>query len=508
MEIVIDMHESNEMIRFEGVGKRFGGVIALEDVSFSIKKGEIHAIVGENGAGKSTLMNILGGIFPNYSGKVYIDGKDVNIISPVVASGLGIATVFQELMLCNNLDAAANIFLGHEIKNGSAMDWKAMRVHARKVLNDYGLTNIPVTTPLKQLSAGQRQMLEIARALGAGARILILDEPTSSLTENETVKLFENIRKVKENGATVIFITHRLEEIFQIAERITIMRNGHYIATLNTYDADPQTVVNHIAGKVVQHKQINRKNMKNEPVVLSVEQVSDEQIVRDVSFNLHKGEILGFYGLQGAGRTELIEMIFGLRKTITGEIKLYGQCTSIKSPRDAIHYGMALVTEDRKRTGVFALMSVENNICVIHDKEIFSKTGKISLKKCRMIAEEYSKRLTVKAASLRSKITTLSGGNQQKVLIARVLSIKPDIIIMDEPTRGVDVGAKAEIFNILRALREKEGKSIIIISSELEEIQKECDRILVMHEGKLCAELIGEAINKNNILNAAFGKVI
>lgn len=495
---------NEEIIRFEGIGKRFGGVVALEDVSFSIKKGEIHAIVGENGAGKSTLMNILGGVFVNDSGKVYIDGKSVTIANPLISRELGIATVFQELMLCNNLDAAANIFLGHELKKGLKLDWKAMRRKARKTLDDYGL-DFSETTQLKKLSAAQRQLLEIARALGTDAKILILDEPTSSLTENETRRLFDNVRKAKEKGVTIIFISHRLEEIFQIAERITVMRNGRYITTLNVPETDMQTVVTHIAGKEVDHGVVNRQDKADSEVVLEAKNLSNGNLFQNISFKLHKGEILGFYGLQGAGRTEMVETLFGLRRPTEGTVFIHGKEEKIQSPSQAIQKGMGFVTEDRKRTGIFALMSVQNNICIIHRDEIVNKAGFLQKKKCEELADEYAKRLTVKTASLNSKITTLSGGNQQKVLIARMLSMNPDIIIMDEPTRGVDVGAKAEIFKILRALRDEEGKSIIIIDSEIEEIMKECDRILVMRQGKISGELLKEEITKGNIMDAAFG---
>lgn len=495
---------NQEIIRFENIGKKFGGIVALEEVSFSIRKGEVHAIVGENGAGKSTLMNILGGVFPNDSGQVYIDGKAVAILNPVVSRELGIATVFQELMLCNNLDATANIFLGHELRKGLKMDWQTMRKEARKTLNDYGL-RFSETTQLKKLSAAQRQLLEIARALGANAKILILDEPTSSLTENETSRLFENVKRAKEKGVTVIFISHRLEEIFRIADRISVMRNGHYITTLNTCETDIETVVNHIAGKEVCHDTVKRQDRSQAEVVLEAKNLSGGELFQNVSFQLHKGEILGFYGLQGSGRTELIETILGLRKATAGKVFVNGKETDIKSASRAIQEGMGIVTEDRKRTGIFALMSVRNNICIIHKEGIVNKLGFLKKKKGTELAEEYSRRLTVKTASINSKITTLSGGNQQKVLIARMLSMKPDIIIMDEPTRGVDVGAKAEIFKILRSLRDIEGKSIIIIDSEIEEILKECDRILVMRQGKISGELCSSEITKGNVIDAAFG---
>lgn len=497
-----------EIIRFEHVGKSFGGIKALDDVSFSIAQGEVHAIVGENGAGKSTLMNILSGIFENDTGKVLINGEEKKISSPLVARELGIATVFQELMLCNNLDVAGNIFLGREIKKGNGIgpDWKKMREQSKQILDSYGL-DISPKVELRNLTVAQQQLLEIARAMGTNAQILILDEPTSSLTENETRKLFDNIRRLKESGMTILFISHRLEEIFRITDRISVMRNGKYITTVNTDEVTQQELVDYIAGKAVRHEQIERRDFSNCEAVLEVENLSDGKMYHKVSFTLHRGEILGFYGLQGSGRTDIVETIYGLKSRTEGKIRLYGKECDFKSPRDAIQAGVGIVTEDRKQKGIFALMSVKDNITIIQKEAILNKLHMLSASKAKKLAQEFVEKISVKTASIEHKITSLSGGNQQKALIARMLSRNPDILLMDEPTRGVDVGAKAEIFAILRNLRETEGKSIIVISSEIDEIIAECDRVLVMHEGTLVGELTGDHINKTEILHLAFQDV-
>ena len=497
-----------EIIRFDKVCKSFGGIRALDEVSFSIRAGEVHAIVGENGAGKSTLMNILSGVAQNDAGTIYISGKETRIPNPIAARELGIATVFQELMLCNNLDVTGNVFLGREIKkkHGVGPDWKTMREMTQSILDAYGL-DISPKIELKRLTVAQQQLLEIARAMGSQARILILDEPTSSLTENETRKLFDNVRRLKEQGLTILFISHRLEEIFNIADRISVMRNGKYITTLDVKEATQQTVINYIEGKTLEHQAVTRRDLTEGTPVLEVEGLSDGKMFQDVSFTLHEGEILGFYGLQGSGRTDIIETLYGLKPRTAGKIRLRGKECQFRSTRDALDNRIGIITEDRKQWGIFALLSVRDNISIIQTKAILNRLHLLSDGKARKIASEYAEKITVKTASMENRITSLSGGNQQKALIARMLSLDPDIILMDEPTRGVDVGAKAEIFKILRKLREQERKSILVVSSEIEEVIAECDRVLVMHEGILVGECKGDAINKENILRLAFQDV-
>lgn len=498
----------SEIIKFESISKRFGGIEALKDVSFSIEEGTVSAIVGENGAGKSTLMNVLNGLFLPNSGKILINGKEVHITNPRVARSLGIAMVYQELKLCQNLSITANMFLGHELrKKSGGLDWKEMQKRTKTILGNFGLSLEP-STIIRELSTAQMQLVEIAKAVNSVAKIVILDEPTSSLTENETRKLFDIIRNLKAKGVTVIFITHRLDEVFEITDKIYVMRNGGYIGAYNTSEITPGEVVALIAGRSVNLK--IRQNYldysKQNEVALEVENYSRGKYFQDVSFKLYKNEILGFYGLQGSGRSEIMETIFGLYKPSKGKLKIDGKEIVLKSAKDAMRNGVGLVTEDRKRYGIMPTMSVEQNIALVHEKRI--KTGLLlSARKIRGLADEYISKLSIKLHSPTDKITSLSGGNQQKVVISRQLSMMPSILIMDEPTRGVDVGAKSEIFDLLHQLRRNEGKSIIVISSELSEIIAQCDRILVMHNGHLAGELINDQITKKNILDYAFGEI-
>lgn len=497
-----DGESMQEMIRFEHLCKSYGGIRALDDVSFSIHKGEVHAIVGENGAGKSTLMNILGGVRAGDSGKIFLEGQAIRFSSPIEARQRGISTVFQELMLCENLNVAGNIYLGRELRKGVGLDWKAMHAQAAEILRSYGL-DFSSDTQLKELTVAQMQMLEIARALSSNAKVLILDEPTSSLTENETRKLFDHIKRLKQQGVTILFISHRLEEIFYISDRISVMRNGGYITTLETKETDMQTVVNYIAGKNLTHETVARQDRTQMPAVLEAINLSDGKIFHHISFRLHQGEILGFYGLQGSGRTEIIETIYGLRKRKSGSVRIHGKECAFRSANDAINAGIGIVTEDRKLWGIFSLMSIRENIGIIQKELIKGRLGLLSHRKMEKLAQQYSDSLHVKTDTIENRITNLSGGNQQKALIARMLSRAPEIILMDEPTRGVDVGAKAEIFTIMRKLRDQ-GKSMIVISSEIEEVITECDRVIVMHEGVISGELRGAQISKANILEAAF----
>lgn len=495
------------IIQFEHIDKKFGGVHALSDVSFEIARGEVHALVGENGAGKSTLMNILSGLFLPDSGQVYLNGSPVQIVSPTRAKKLGIATVYQELKMCGELTIAENVFLGRELrKNKVGLNYRDMNEQTEQVLSSYGLDLEPATR-VGDLTVAQMQVVEIARAISLNSSVLILDEPTSSLTENETRRLFENIRNLRKKGVTVIFITHRLEEVFEIADRISVLRDGKYLKTCEISDITPDEVVALIAGKSVEEvrsAEANEKRELSEEVVLEVEHFSRGKYFKDVSFKLHRGEILGFYGLQGAGRSELIETIFGIYQRDSGVLRVNGREVEHKKPRQAILNGIAFVPEDRKRAGIFNVMSILENMAVVHDRDVSNAVGLVSPKKITGLCKSYIKKLSIKADSVQQRIGNLSGGNQQKVVIARGLSMNPDILLMDEPTRGIDVGAKSEIFKILRSLRDNEGKSIIVISSELSEVVGECDRVIVMKNGRICGEVSGDGIGRAAILDMAF----
>lgn len=496
----------SEIIRFENISKRFGGVQALDDVSFSIEPAKVHAIIGENGAGKSTLMNILSGLFAQGSGRIIYQGKEVKIHSPHMAHELGIITVFQELKLCQNLTVAENLFLGREIAKDGLMDWKTMNARAMKMLEDFGI-EIDVKLKLKYLSVAQMQMVEIAKAVSQKVNVLILDEPTSALTVKETDTLFRNIFRLKEQGVTILFISHRLEEILEVSDEISVLRNGKYLGTFQTKDTNANEIVTLIAGKELAQEYSARpkKSGKIETeVVLEVENLKRGKKVDGISFKLHKGEILGFYGLQGSGRTEMLETLFGLYKKDHGTIKLYGKKSEIRNAGQAICQGIAFIPEDRKLSGIFNKMNILENMAIIHDKEITAGGFFLKPKAIRRIAEKYVRNLCIKCSSPKQLIGNLSGGNQQKVIVSRCLSTEPDIILLDEPTRGVDVGAKAEIYDILKSLKNNEGKSIVIVSSELPEIILLCDRVMIMRNGRITGELEGDEIAKEQILQYAF----
>jgi ribose transport system ATP-binding protein len=502
---------SNNIIEFRNITKTFGAIKALDNVSFTIKRGEAHAIVGENGAGKTTLMNILSGLFVQDEGEVIYNGKAVKINSPSMAAELKISTVYQELKLCPNLTAVENIFLGRtQVTKIGTIKKTNMENQAKEVINSFGV-DIDINTPVKNLSIAQMQIIEISKAIIKDASVIIFDEPTSSLTAAETDKLIEVIKRLREQGKTLIFISHRLSEIFRIADRISVLRDGKYIGTYQATEIDEEKVVKLIAGDKLFEEmytptdiKIEEVNRTDENVVLEVHKLNWSKYIKDVSFKLYKGEMLGIYGLQGAGRTELVETIFGLHKPSNGKIYIDGENRKIKNTRQAIKNGLGLITEDRKNRGIFMLMNIKDNICIIHNKLITILGFILNETKMENISKKYIKDLSIKTKDINQRITDLSGGNQQKVIISRILSTNPDIILADEPTKGIDVGAKAEIFRILRRLKKEEGKSIIVVSSELKEIVKECDRILVMRQGRIVGEIIEQENRESKILNYCF----
>ena len=497
------------IIEFRNIHKRFGGIHAVKGVSFSIEKGEVHTVLGENGAGKSTLMNMLSGIYMPDEGEILYKGEPVQITSPYKAKALGISTVFQELKLCPNLTVAQNIFLGRErIKHGCP-DWNGMTVEAQNKLEELGL-NIDVTQHVRSLSAAQRQLVEIAKAMFINSEVLILDEPTSSLTYEEANKLFGTIRMLKEKGVAIIFISHRMQEVFEISDRISIMRNGEYLSTLNIKETTPKQVVALISGKDEETtEETDREKADFEvgkKVVLEVKGLNSGTLVKDVSFKLYEREMLGFYGLQGAGRTELMEAIYGLRKCESGEVFLNGEKLEKETVSSRIDSGIAMVPEDRKNVGLFMNYDVMNNICVMHGKDIVTKARVLNKRRMNEIAQKFAGRLHIRTDGVHQMVGELSGGNQQKVVISKCLSINPKVLIMDEPTRGVDVGAKTEIFDLLHDLRsDKENPmSIIVVSSELSEVIAECDRILIIRQGRIVGELQRGEISKDAVLQYAF----
>ncbi len=495
-----------DILVFKGVSKGFPGVQALDDVSFSVAKGEIHTIAGENGAGKSTLMKILSGWYPPSSGEILFKGRSISIGDPEAALSMGISTVYQELMLCENMTVVENIYLGRELSSGRGIDWKTMHQHARTLLDSFGV-KISTKTLVRNLPIAQRQIVEIAKAINMKTEMLILDEPTSSLTINETRVLFDNLRRFREGGMSIIFISHRLDEVFEITDRISILRDGRYLGTFAASETTPKDIISLIAGKELLQEIAGTAKERagaETDVALEVRGLARGKHFRDVSFSLRNGELLGIYGLQGAGRTELMQTLFGMYRPDAGEVFLDGKALRLRSPREAIRKGFALIPEDRRREGLFSNMDVKDNIAVIHDRRI-TIASFIQNRKILAITREYIGKLAIKVTSPFQRVKNLSGGNQQKVIIGRSLSTSPRILIMDEPTRGIDVGAKAEIYKILRKLKGEEGKAILIVSSELEEVVAECDRVLVMFQGRVSGVLSGAQITREGVLHLAFG---
>jgi ABC-type sugar transport system ATPase subunit len=498
------MNRGEDILVFKSITKRFPGVTALDDVSFSIRKAEIHAIVGENGAGKSTLMNVLGGEIQPDGGEVIIEGSPVVLPNPYASRRRGISIVYQELKLCPNLTVVENIFLGREKEGGGGKaNWRRLAGEAAKVLESIG-ANVSPRTLVSRLSIAEQQQVEIAKAISMNAWLIIMDEPTSALTHRETAQLFKNLFYLRDQkNVTIIFISHRLEEVFEISERITVLRDGKYLGTQITADTKPDEIVSLIAGRQLASELTAQHGKKDltAGTVLEVKNLSWGRHVKNVDFRLHEKEILGIYGLQGAGRTELLETIFGIHRPDSGEILVNGKATSIGSPQAAIRNGIAMVPEDRRRAGLFSNFSVKDNIGVAILGSV-NFLGFLRFRRIVEIAQTFIASIGIKVKDVGQIIGSLSGGNQQKVIISRWLATKPKIFLMDEPTRGIDVGAKVEIFSILRGLREK-GLSILLVSSELEEVIAESDRLLVMRNGKIVADLADKDINKATVLHYA-----
>lgn len=493
-------------LKMKGISKKFPGVKALDSVDFEVVKGEIHGLVGENGAGKSTLIKILTGAYAKDEGHIYINNREVKISNPRQAIALGIAAIYQELNLSPYLSVAENIFMGREFKSKAIIkliDWKKTRIEAAKLLNDLG-QNIDVKASINKLGIGQQQMVEIAKALSTNASIIIMDEPTSSLSMNETEELFKAINRLKHKGISVIFISHRLEEVLKICDRITVMRDGKKIVTLKTTDANKSEIIKYMVGRPLEH-QYPKKFVKRGKEALRVENLTRTGRFEDVSFVAYSGEILGISGLVGAGRTEIARSIFGADPLDKGEIYVYGRKCDISCPMDAMKEGIALLTEDRKGQGLILQQDLINNI-TIANLSGFKQTFFIDYKKLYGKSKELSDKLNIKTPSLLKKAVELSGGNQQKVVIAKWLCYNAKIFIFDEPTRGIDVGAKVEVYNIMNELV-SEGACVIMISSELPEILGMADRIIVVHEGRITGEFSRENANQEMIMKAATGGV-
>jgi ribose transport system ATP-binding protein len=490
------------LVEMDGISKDFPGVHALRDCRFDLRRGEVHALVGENGAGKSTLMKILAGVYRMDSGRIRVRGVDVDITTPRAAQQLGISIIHQELSLMPNLTAAQNIFIGREPRGvlPFLLDDRALNRNARALFDQLHLKLDP-QTKVANLAVAQQQMVEIAKALSHKAEVVIMDEPTAALTETEIDELFRIIRKLRETGVGVVHISHRLEELKRISDRVTVMRDGQYIATVDTKDATIDQIIRMMVGRTI-FEEAPQLHATDPEVVLDVRDLNRGRAVRHVSFSLHRGEILGFAGLVGAGRTEVARAVFGADRADSAEISVNGHAARITSPGDAVRRGIGYLSEDRKRFGLALSMDVETNIVLATFRKFLHAFGRIDAGRTRSTALERVERLAIKTPSIRQKVRNLSGGNQQKVVIAKWLTADTDILIFDEPTRGIDVGAKSEIYHLLNELAQQ-GKAIIMISSELPEILRMSHRILVMCEGRITGELSGAGATQEQIMTYA-----
>lgn len=494
----------NYVLEMRNISKNFPGVKALNNVNFFVKKGEVHALLGENGAGKSTLMKILSGTYMPDNGEIFIEGEKVTFSHPLDGIRHGIAVIYQELNLVPTMNAIDNVLLGHEISKNGFIREKENKEEALKWLNLVGKDIIKnYNIPVSELSVAQQQMVEIAKALSLNAKILVMDEPSATLTDKELDKLFSIIRELKNKGVTIIYISHRLEEIFYICDRATVLRDGNYINTVEIKDVDKNKIISMMIGRDLKNTFPPKTNIVKQDVLLSVKNLNIGKKIKNVSFDLHAGEILGVFGLVGSGRTELMRAIIGADKYDNGIIILEGKKVCFKHPKESIKMGIGFATEDRKEQGLFLNLDIKSNISMAC-LEKFKKNGIIDSRKEVKNALEYINELNIKTPSIYKNVNELSGGNQQKVVLAKWLSTNSKILILDEPTHGIDVGAKYEIYTLMNKLAEK-GFGIIMISSELPEILGMSDRIIVMHEGRITGQLKREEANESTVMHYATG---
>jgi len=494
---------SETFLQMSHITKRFPGVLALSNVDFALRKGEVHALLGENGAGKSTLMKILSGVYQPDEGDIIFEGQSVSFANPLSAQSAGITIIHQEFNLFPQLTVEENIFIGREFckNNRWRLDEKQQRQAAIDILQKLNL-NISPETLVADLTVAQQQMVEIAKAISVNAKILIMDEPTAALTETEIDSLFQVTRLLKEQGTGIVYISHRLEELALIADRATVMRDGQFIATVD-YDAVKiSDLIAMMVGRDLGNIYPRRGPLAQRKPVLEVSGLTRNGVLNNIDFTLYQGEILGFAGLMGAGRTELARAIFGADPIDGGTLKLNGKVTVIKDIPDAIQQGISYLTEDRKKEGLALGLSVERNIMLGNYPEYSDRYGNVDSKRCQKTSEEQVKALRIKTPHLEQAALNLSGGNQQKIIIARWVCKDTDILIFDEPTRGIDVGAKLEIYELMNRLVAK-GKSIIMISSELPEVLGMCDRILVMRNGRITGELASDDATQEKIMQYA-----
>lgn len=489
---------SDTILELKNITKIYPGVTALNDISVNFKKGEVHALVGENGAGKSTLIKIITGADVPTTGSIVFDGRTYDRMDPILSGKIGIAAVYQEITLVPGLTAAENIFLGRELRRGPLRDVKKINGETQKIFDGMGVGINPQAL-VGGLKSVHRKVVEIAKAISRNAKVLILDEPTASLTNSETKILFSIIEGLKKKGVSIIYISHRMEEIFRLSDRCTVMRDGKYIATMVTDTIDPKELIRLMVGRELTGN-YPEKSAETGDVVLEARGLCSDYL-KNVSFRLCRGEILGFAGLSGSGRTEVLRVLFGADKTTGGEILLNGKKADIRSPKDAIQSGMGLIPEDRKLQGLILSQPIWENI-TIGSLRFYATAGLISRKKEGQKIREMNEFLKIKSPSLEQLVKNLSGGNQQKVVVAKWLATQCDILFFDEPTVGIDVGTKFEIYRIMRMLTER-GKAIIMVSSDMPELLGMSDRIIVMHEGHVAGELARSEASQELILEMA-----
>jgi ribose transport system ATP-binding protein len=494
-----------DLLRLVGISKSFPGVRALHNVHMEVHKGEVHALLGENGAGKSTLMKILSGAYTRDAGEIYWEGKKVEIHNPRAAQELGIAIIYQEFNLVPQLSIAENVWLGRQPMRNAALglvDWSASNRKTEALLRELNLDLDP-HRPVAGLGVAQQQMVEIAKALSLDAKLLIMDEPTSALAEAEIHQLFGLIRKLKERGVSVVFISHHLDEVFEICERGTVLRDGEFIKTIDVAQTTKDELIQLMVGRSLD-QQYPKIISKRGEEALRVEHLSREDKLKDISFTAYTGEILGIAGLVGAGRTELVRVIFGADKIDAGKVFVFGKETHIDSPERAIKAGLALLPEDRKQEGLVLLLSVLHNVSMASLDKMKNMFGLLRLQDEKVQVGDFIQKLRISTPGIQQQVQNLSGGNQQKVVLAKWLAGKSQILIFDEPTRGIDVGAKVEVYNLMNSLVEG-GAAVIMVSSEMPELLGMSDRIVVMHEGSLVAEFDRAEVTQEKILSAAMG---
>jgi ribose transport system ATP-binding protein len=501
--------DSEPLLRMENITKSFSGVVVLDDVSFEVRPGEVHALIGENGAGKSTLMKIVTGLYEADLGQVFWKGQPVEIKTPHQAHDLGINIVHQELMLVPQLSIGENVFLGrHPVGSGYSrwVRWSDINNQAKSLLEGLGHPLDP-KRPVGELSIAEQQLVEIARALAFSAELIIMDEPTSPLSEHETTRLFQTIAQLKARGVSIVYISHRLKEIHQVADRVTVLRDGRHIATRPICETTTDNLVRYMVGREISEQFSESKSRLDCEEALRVEGLTANGKFSDISFSVRRGEIVGLAGLVGAGRTELVETLFGAAEAESGEVYLDGQLVTINTPMDAVRHRLALVADDRKAKGLVLGGSIRFNVALAAPRK-FARYGLfLNSAREKEVAKDLARELHLKTPNVEQHVMYLSGGGQQKVVLAKWLSADSKVFILDEPTRGIDVGSKAEIYDLIRRLAER-GVAVLLVSSELEEILNLSDRILVMHRGRISGELSREEATDELIMQMATGGTV